>query len=365
MKKKLSKVEKDAIINKAIEQAKRLTASYGPLPTKKITGPTVTVMEWKDVKTFHQPGLKIAYAIHLDSTKNIPANLKRLVKLNEQGLLKEYSLIDIPRKGRRMRRQVLNMRDVRRGRGGNPDLVRLFGGMACYMPGRHRGTSNFDVEKEFDDDGTPVIVVIRSDDESEVPEYKVRHVKRSEWKKKQKKQCTFGGGGGGGSDDGPPTQHFLKAPLKDEMLIEAMKAADQEMTGGDHAGHLRWTEDGEQHDKSFHNGYLMVCLFMYVYLMKLYAEGDFYNRRKAFYDYCYNGLENDENDKMNLKTYNYFQQNVQKLQARKESFEDFYMAKEKFIPEYVKGKANLLFWYELYRQTAHIFDRILTPVAAE
>ena len=99
--------------------------------------------------------------------------------------------------------------------------------------------------------------------------------------------------------------------------------------------------------------------------MKLYAEGDFYNRRKAFYDYCYNGLENDENDKMNLKTYNYFQQNVQKLQARKESFEDFYMAKEKFIPEYVKGKANLLFWYELYRQTAHIFDRILTPVAAE
>lgn len=57
--------------------------------------------------------------------------------------------------------------------------------MACYMPGRHRGTSNFDVEKEFDDDGTPVIVVIRSDDEPEVPEYKVKHVKRSEWKKKQ------------------------------------------------------------------------------------------------------------------------------------------------------------------------------------
>lgn len=117
MKKKLSKVEKDAIINKAIEQAKRLTASYGPLPTKKITGPTVTIMEWKDVKAFNQPGLKIAYAIHLDSTKNVPANLKRLVKLNEQGLLKEYSLIDTPRKTRRTRRQVLNMRDVRRGRG--------------------------------------------------------------------------------------------------------------------------------------------------------------------------------------------------------------------------------------------------------
>ena len=353
MKKKLSKVEKDAIINKAIEQAKRLTASYGPLPTKKITGPTVTIMEWKDVKAFNQPGLKIAYAIHLDSTKNVPANLKRLVKLNEQGLLKEYSLIDTPRKTRRTRRQVLNMRDVRRGRGGNPDLVRLFGGMACYMPGRHRGTSNFDVEKEFDDDGTPVIVVIRSDDEPEVPEYKVKHVKRSEWKKKQ--------GTSGGGDEVPPTQHFLKAPLKDEMLIEAMKKVDQEMTDGKHANYHKWEDKEGFHEKEFNNCSLLVCLFFYVYLQKLYADVSFYRNKKAFFDYCEGKLGKG----FNLKSYRSFFKNIEKLQVRKDSFDCFMKGTVQPNPHPDSGLANLYFWRELYLLSSRCFKEVLTPPATE
>lgn len=352
MKKKLSKVEKDAIINKAIEQAKRLTASYGPLPTKKITGPTVTIMEWKDVKAFNQPGLKIAYAIHLDPTKNIPANLKRLVKLNEQGLLKEYSLIDTPRMARRTRRQVLNMRDVRRGRGGNPDLVRLFGGMACYMPGRHRGISNFDVEKEIDDDGTPVIVVIRSDDEPEVPEYKVKHVKRSEWKKKQ---------GTSGGNDEPPTQHFLKAPLKDEMLIEAMKKVDQEMTDGKHANYHKWEDKEGFHEKEFNNCSLLVCLFFYVYLQKLYADVSFYRNKKAFFDYCEGKLGKG----FNLKSYRSFFKNIEKLQVRKDSFDCFMKGTVQPNPHPDSGLANLYFWRELYLLSSRCFKEVLTPPATE
>ncbi len=354
MKKKLSTVEKDAIIHLAMKKARHLTMSYGPLPTKKITGPTVTVMEWKDVKTFHQPGLKIAYAIHFDPSKNVPANLKHLLKLNEQGLLKEYSLIDTPRKGRRTRRQIWNMRDVRRYRGISPDLRRLLGSGVCYLPSDHARISDFDLEKVFEDDGTPVIVVIRSDDEPEVPEYKVKHVRKSEWEKKRK-QVTAG------SDDVPPTQIFLKAPLKDEMLIEAMKKADQEMTDGKHANYHKWEDKEGFHEKEFNNCSLLVCLFFYVYLQKLYADISFYRNKKAFFDYCEGKLGKG----FNLKSYRSFFKNIEKLQVRKDSFDCFMKGTVLPDPHPDSGLANLYFWRELYLLSSRCFKEVLTAPATE
>lgn len=361
MSKILTKQERDAIINRAIEQTRRLNASFGPLQRKKITGPTVTVMEWKDVKAFNQPGLKVAYAIHLDATKKLSERLKRLNKLNERGLLTQYplKLTDTPRKSKRYRRQVLNMRDVRRGRGLNPDFIRLMGGTVCHLPHGHGGSSDFDVEKVFDDDGTPVIVVIRSDDEIDVPDYKMKHVRRSEWKKNRKSPVTSNGGGG--DDDDPPTHVFLKAPLYDQLLIDAMRKADQEMTDGNHANHLKFKDDTGIHEKEYNNCSLLVCLFFYVYLQKLYANGSFYNNKKAFFDYCEERLD----EGFNLKTYRSFFKNIEKLQLRKDSFDRYMKGEIQTDPQSKIGLANLYFWRELYQQASRYFKEILTPKATE
>ena len=359
MKKVLTKQERDAIINRAIEQVRRLRVSLGPIETKKITAPTVTVMDWKDVKSFNQPGLKIAYAIHFESTKNVTDRLKRFIKLNEKALA-HHLLEDTPRTARRPRRQIVNMRDVRRGRAINPGLIRLLGGTVCHLPHGHGRISDFDVEKDFDDDGTPVIVVIRSDDEIDVPDYKMKHVRRSEWKKKQKnKNLSYGGGGGG--DDDAPTHKFLMAPLYDQMLIEAMKKVDQEMTDGKHVNRHKWKDNEGFHEKEFNNCSLLVCLFFYVYLQELYVDTSFYSNKKAFFDYCEGRLGKG----FNLKTYRSFFKNIEKLQWRKDSFDEYMKGRVSPDPDPDPGLANLYFWRELYLKASRYFKEILTPTVKE
>jgi hypothetical protein len=59
-------------------------------------------------------------------------------------------------------------------------------------------------------------------------------------------------------------------------------------------------------------------------------------------------------------SYNYFCQNIKDLQVRKERFEDYVKAEKKFTPLYEKGKANLLFWYEMYCKATCIFERFFS-----
>ena len=359
MKKILTKQEHDAVINKVIEQKRHLKVPFGLQQTKKITGPTVAVMEWKDVKTFNQPGLKIAYAIHLDSKKYLTEKLKRLLKLNERGLLAQYSLLDNPKKGRYTVSRKPTLRDMKRHRGilgFNPNLMRIRGGRVCQFPGIHGRISDFDVEKEFDDDGTPVIVVIRSDDEPEVPEYKMKHVRRSEWKKKKDQNTPNDGG-----NDDKPTNVFLKAPLCDQMLIEAMKKVDRELTAGKHASYQKWKDDNGFHEKEFNNCSLLVCLFFYVFLQELYADVSFYRNRKAFLDYCEGKLGKG----FNMKTYRSFFKKIAKLQVRKDSFDKYMKGKVQPDPHQYTGLANLYFWRELYLRAARCFNEIFIRAASE
>lgn len=359
MKKYLTKIERDAVISKAVERARTLCASHGQLNLGKITAPTAAVMRWKDVKTFKYPGLKITFASRFDPTKDITENLQQLLKLNDSGLLKQYSLIDTPGRARRLARRTPNMRDFRRARalmGVNHDLPRVLGNGFYYITRNHY--PDVEIVKEYDEDGMPNFVIIEPDDYDAI--YKVRHVKRSVWEKRKKNQSPH---------KDPPSNDidhkFLKAPLNDKMLIDALREADKEMMEGMHAGHLRWEEDEEYREDDFHTGFLLVCLFLYVYIMKLHSNVNFYNDKKAFYNYCNKGLGNDKADKLNMKSYNYFWQNIKKLQVRKESLENYIKAKEKFKPQYERGKPNLLFWYEMYRRAARIFERILTPKAIE
>ena len=220
-----------------------------------------------------------------------------------------------------------------------------------HLDGPVNMSMDFDVEKDTDSDGTPVVVIITPT--VEMPVFKVRHEVRPKVKKDEKERRK--------GPTPPNGEHlYLKAPLTDNLLVEALKKADEDLLGTDHVGTVKWKENLSRQERAIGDHHLLVCLFFYVYFHQLYADSRFYGvQRKSFYEFCTSRMgEGHTFNKLRS-----FQKTVNLLQVRNLSFENYYKAASKDDDGYEKDKPSLPMWYKLYLMAADSFEKVLMPRA--
>ena len=358
---KISQIRKKYKLGKQKKTRKstfsRLFPVFGDFSSQTIKRPTLTFMTDSEVRTFNKPGLKISLAVKVKPGHSIPTILQKVIQESPEKtiplLVRPHRPISILLKKEiaisAMERKTL----VRTSRGFGGGLIRGIDAPVRASSGSSGSSGGFPQYPSFENSigksSRNIVIVVPVPEETDV-EVTVKVRKNGDVERINKIV----------SPKKKKVNKILKESYNDTLLIEALKTADKELFEGKHKGILIWKEDGEYHEKDFHNAYILVCLFLFIYFKKLYADGDFYKNKLAFYNYCFKGLCNDGEDSLKLMSYNYFCQNIKDLQVRKERFEDYVKAEKKFTPLYEKGKANLLFWYEMYCKATCIFERFFS-----
>lgn len=157
------------------------------------------------------------------------------------------------------------------------------------------------------------------------------------------------------------TNHqFLKDPLTDDMLIEALTAAAAAMLNDEYAGRMKWKDDDDYHEKEYGLNHLLICLFYYVHVNGLNSGSKFFfHQRTQFHEYCREHLPAD----MNICSERYFRNCMNKLQWKSCSFDEYIQSGVKPQAEWRKGQFSVEFWYAIYRKAARHFKEKLQPRA--
>lgn len=341
-------------ILKKRNRQKALVAKYWPVPSggevsqHLVKRPTLAVMTKEQARTFKMPGWRVSRTFYPVAGTSLSETLQEAIKaakarrinLLVNGL---FHTVEVPRqyrKGRVIKPDLRMRRRMQYGQRG--------GG---YVAGPVNMSMDFDVEKEMGPDGTPVVVIITPT--AEIPVFKVRHEVRPKVEKDEKERRK--------GPTPPNGEHlYLKAPLTDDLLVEALKKADEDLLGTDHVGTVKWKENLSRQERAIGDHHLLVCLFFYVYFHQLYADSRFYGvQRKSFYEFCTSRMgEGHTFNKLRS-----FQKTVNLLQVRKLSFENYYKAASKDDDGYEKDKPSLPMWYKLYLMAADSFEKVLMPRA--
>ena len=327
-----------------------VVALRGQIDYQTVSRPTMVLMSKEEAEAFNIPGLEIAYSYSISTYGEIIKLIKDLISMFRKKALNIALDSFVP---------YLTI---------GLDPMNL--GISLSFSRRHSISYNLAMKRsekgklsledflqqisarvEMDNNGKPVVVIVARKDED--PFFSMRFEIEDE---------TNDSGNGNDLPNSekkpkPKKYTFLKEPLKDDMLIEALIVVDKEMTGGCHVGRVKWKEGDRYHERPYHDDHLLLCLFFYVQMMKLNDKGDFVGRIKNFYDFCKEGTEG----KLEFTDYPNIGKYYKKLQSRKESFISYLKAKEKFIPKYEKATANLLMWHELYCQAQIYFDHLFFP----
>lgn len=325
-----------------------LVPVYGELNAQSVTRPTLAVMTKEEVRDFNVPGLRISQKFTTLSGSNLSATLRKAVSAMHS---------------RTINISVGGIQPVTAQWKGKPtdDIIQRWGKLRQLQRWKERGgigriqpcdqpKLEHPISTTLPDSRLIVIVVPESIGSEYEVTVKVRRRSSDEEEKTALDNKTV--------RKEEPDDGLLKAPLTDDLLIEAIVAADKGLTDGSHTGRAEWTEESERHERDFHVHHLMVCLFFYIYLHQLYANPKFYfDQRSAFFDYCKKRLPQD----IDLYTPRYFAKSIKDLQVRESRFEDYVRDKDKTEPPYEKGKPSLLFWYDIYRRASEYFEQVLRP----
>lgn len=151
---------------------------------------------------------------------------------------------------------------------------------------------------------------------------------------------------------------FLKAPLTDEMLIEALTTAAAAMLNDEHAARMKWKDGVDYYEKEYGLNHLLVCLFYYINESGLNASSSFFfHQRTPFHEYCSQNLPAE----LSVCTERYFRNCLTKLQWKSCSFDEYIHSGRKPQGEWQKGQFNVEFWFAIYREAAGHFRKILQP----
>ena len=316
----------------------------------KVRRPT-TMMSMNKARAHRRQGKQPVYTYRLESREQLEAILKELLKNNARGTLnvripvvdsKEKKVLS-PLSKAALRRRML-AKGLRIG-GKNRSHY------SVQLPGFHSQQDDIEIELGRDPDGTPVIRIYSRT--REIPPYKVQHIVG----KRKKKRVNDDD-----DDDDDPGHVFIKEPYNDDMLINAMMAADEGMLDENHKKLLKWKEDSEYHEKQFHDHHLLVCLFFYILVHKLNSNPDFYScQRKQFHEFVCRRLPRD----FDIKGDRHFSKSIDSLQLRRDDFKQYLKDGKRPDTKRETGEANMAFWYDIYQKAAVFFEKVLKPELVE
>ena len=304
--------------------------------------PTVRVMEMSEAQAFSEPGSSIAYMAPAESTKDVYAamgiacgmSMNGVTNVMAEGECIVYKEFKAGKANANNRKQYGNkVKAVKPGRN-VPEVIRKIG-----------------VRLEENADGTPVVVIITNTPEA--PSFLVRHVVspddiQGDMDLEEEKTAL------------PPESSstsgchlFLKNPLTDEMMIEALKEAASNMLNDEHSARIKWKEENEYRDKEFGMTHLLVCLFYFITIRQLSTSSSFFfHQRTQFHDYCSKNLP----EGFKICSDRYFRTCINKLQWKSCGFDEYVRSGKKPQVEWQKGQFNVEFWYSVYQAASRCYD---------
>lgn len=160
----------------------------------------------------------------------------------------------------------------------------------------------------------------------------------------------------------PANHQFLKEPLNDEMLMEALKTAATAMLNDEHTAHMKWKDSDGYHEKEYGVNHLLVSLFYYIYVNGLNSSSSFFWRQRTqFHEYCSRNMPQG----LSICTDRYFRNCISNLVLKSCSFDKYIKMNPKPEVEWEKGKFNMEFWYAVYCEAERYFELILPKTTQE
>lgn len=164
------------------------------------------------------------------------------------------------------------------------------------------------------------------------------------------------------SQTAPANHQFLKEPLNDEMLMEALKTAATAMLNDEHTAHMKWKDSDGYHEKEYGVNHLLVSLFYYVYVNGLNSSSSFFWRQRTqFHEYCSRNMPQG----LSICTDRHFRNCISNLVLKSCSFDKYIKMNPKPEVEWEKGKFNMEFWYAVYCEAERYFELILPKTTQE
>lgn len=149
---------------------------------------------------------------------------------------------------------------------------------------------------------------------------------------------------------------FLKAPMTDDLLPEALKAAVKALLNDEHKARMKWKDPEGYHEKEYGVNHLLVCLFYYIEVRAYNVSSSFFWRQRTqFHDYFSEHLPTG----ISICSERYFRICIHKLQWKSCSFNQYIISGVKPQVEWQKGQFNVEFWYAVYCKASRCYDEFL------
>ncbi len=146
---------------------------------------------------------------------------------------------------------------------------------------------------------------------------------------------------------------FLKAPMTDDLLPEALKAAVTALLNDEHKARMRWKDPEGYHEKEYGINHLLVCLFYYIEVRAYNVSSSFFWRQRTlFHDYFSEHLPTG----ISICSERYFRICIHKLQWKSCGFDEYVRNGVKPQVEWQKGQFNVEFWYAVYCKASRCYD---------
>lgn len=150
-----------------------------------------------------------------------------------------------------------------------------------------------------------------------------------------------------------PNNQFLKAPMTDDQLTEALKTAVAALLNDEHKARMRWKDNEGYHEKEYGVNHLLICLFYYIEVRAYNQSSSFFWRQRTqFHDYFSEHLPED----ISICSERYFRICIHKLQWKSCGFDEYIRSGKKPQVEWEKGQFNVEFWYAIYRKASQCYD---------
>ena len=306
-----------------------------PLDLKKVTGPTVVAVQQKDLPMLEQEGLNFAFTMPYSSPQ---APYEIIVKALDTFKTGQIAVHQIPvtvmskngkpkESGKLIGSKLSKMTRLSRKKG-HPRI----------LPNYHRPWHSINhipikVIPTVLPDGTVVLGVVVPEGQ-QFPKVVVEPIYKN--------------------DDRKPVKTLLKEPYSDEMITKALRLGHEGLFGKDGDMILKWKEDSDYHEKKFHDNHLMVCLFFYIYINKMYLSSDFYDgQRTAFYNYC----KDHQPENFRLYDIRTFQLAISNLQHQHIGLDEYIRSYPKPAVKSQSLSYSVIAWNKMYQQCVPYFEK--------
>ena len=313
---------------------------------------TLSLMTLEEVETYNRPGHGILYVLPARSAVDLTRAMRLAFELSAD------NKVNIVKKGphsvkrllshleRRLSDPVFRRRTAAR---------RLTERNSQYAIIKTRLAERIKIEIQIGPKKTHVLILEEENPEGypvDVSYYTDSDPRRRAATRTDRNNNNSGGPPGGGDK-------LLNDALDDNLLIDALTTADSKMMNDIHKESIKWKERGEYHTRRIKDNHLLVCLYFYVYVNRLYNSQDFYfGQRKRFYQFFITDSLKD----FSFTSERYFLHCIDSLERLPYSFSDYLKSDKSQEPTVQSGDFNIHFWYSIYERAAACFEKVL-PVA--